>query len=67
MGQTRLMPPLTCEVRAAAASAAHCFADGAGLDEAVSGREARFTVVTHDAHGNRRTKGGDQGSHAQYT
>ena len=59
MGPTRLMPPLTCEVRPATASPQHSFADGAGLDEAVSGREARFTVVTHDAHGNRRMKGGD--------
>ena len=46
--------------RAAAASPAHCVAEGAALDEIVAGQEARFTIISYDRMGNRRVGGGDK-------
>ena len=59
MGEQRLMPPLACEVRPAPALAVHTVCEGGGLSEAVSGKEARFTLLAHDAYGNQRSRGGD--------
>ena len=59
IGAHRIMPPLSVEVRAGPPSAPHCHAEGAALEEAVCHEEMRFTLLTYDAHGNRRSKGED--------
>ena len=59
IGSHRIMPQLSVEVRAGPASPQHCHAEGTALEEAVCNREMRFTMITHDAHGNRRAKGAD--------